>query len=439
MSFRTRLALLSAAAVALSIALASAVVYVAEREELNDQLNGALRRRAADVAHELFVPGEAPIAPPPFGGAGGYAQIVTADGQVRHLGREGPFLEASRSATDVAAGLRGSFFQDIYVDGTHVRVYTMPLEGGRALQVARALDEIDQHLRDQALTLLAVAVGGMALAALLGWMVARSALAPVARLTAAAERVSKTTELAERIPVAGKDEIARLVTAFNAMLEALDSSLRAQRQLVADASHELRTPLTSLQTNIEVLATSTDLPDTERRELLEDIMTETRSLRALIADVIDLARDERALETEELRLDVLVERCVRKAERRFDHVRFEAGLAPHVIQADESQVERALDNLLDNAAKWTASGKPVEIVLCDHELSIRDHGPGINPEHLPHVFDRFYRAPAARGTPGSGLGLAIVRKVADAHGWKVEAENRPDGGACFRISIPSDS
>jgi two-component system sensor histidine kinase MprB len=439
MSLRARLALLSAAAVALSIALASAVAYIAERRELNDQINDALRERAADVAHELFVPGDAPIAPPPFGAPGGYAQIVTADGQVRHLGRDGPFLEASDAATEVAAGLRGSFFQDVQVDGTHVRVYTMPLEGGRALQVARPLDEIDQHLRDQALTLLAVALGGMVLAALLGWMVARSALAPVARLTQAAERVSKTAHLGERIPVSGKDELARLVTAFNAMLQALESSLRAQRQLVADASHELRTPVTSLQTNVEVLARSKDLPPHERSELVEDIMRETRNLRDVITDVIDLARDEQAPQTEELRLDVLVERCVRKAERRFEDVKFETRLEPLVIQADESQVDRALYNMLDNAAKWTASGKPVEIVLCDHELSIRDHGPGIEPEHLPRVFDRFYRAPAARATPGSGLGLAIVRKVVDAHGWTVEAENRPDGGACFRISITQDS
>ncbi len=439
MSFRTRLALLSAASVLLAIALASGVIYFAERKELNDQLNDALRQRAAEIAHDIFVPGEARITPPPFGGAGGYAQIVMADGKVRHLGSEGPFLEASDSVTEVAAGLRGSFFQDVYVDGTHVRVYTMPFAGGRALQVARPLDEIDRHLHDLVLTLLAVACGGVALAAVLGWLVARSALAPIGRLTETAERVSSTAEIGERIPVAGRDELSRLVMAFNAMLEALRSSLEAQRQLVADTSHELRTPLTSLQTNIEVLAGAKDLPENERRELLKDVMEEMRSLRVLITDVIELARDEQLPEPEELKLDSLVEKCVRKAERRFDHVTFEARLEPLVIQADQSQVERALDNLLDNAAKWSPREKSVDIALWGRELSIRDHGPGIDLQDLPHVFDRFYRAPAARRTPGSGLGLAIVRKVVDAHGWKIEAGNASDGGACFRISITPDS
>ncbi|MGH2498558.1 MAG: HAMP domain-containing sensor histidine kinase [Candidatus Limnocylindria bacterium] len=441
MSLRTKLAIATAAAVALSVALASVVILLAERAAVDDQLARALRDRAAEVSRQLSGPGIFPPGPPfrapIFGAPAGYVQVVTAQGEVQYhyFGGE-PFVQPSADAVEVAAGTRGSYFEDVFAEGSHVRVYTTPLEGGRALQVARPLDEFDQHLRQVAVILLVVTLGGVVLGAALGSVVARTGLAPVSRLTEAAERVARTRRPDERIAVSGGDELGRLGAAFNEMLRAIEISMATQRQLVIDVSHELRTPLTSLQANAEVLARSTALPDTERRELLEDVRAELRDLRALVDDVIELARDEESpAELEDVRLDLLVSRSVERARRHAGHLTFEARLAPCPVKGDPVQLERAVDNLLDNAVKWSPSGGLVEISLSESELIVRDHGPGIAPDVLPHVFDRFYRARSAAAMPGSGLGLSIVRKVVDRHGWTVSADNAPDGGARIRLLV----
>jgi two-component system sensor histidine kinase MprB len=213
------------------------------------------------------------------------------------------------------------------------------------------------------------------------------------------------------------------------MLRALEESTRAQRQLVADASHELRTPLTSLRTNIEVLASERTLPPGERERLLNDVVEQLGEMTTLIAELIDLARgDEHATEREEVRLDLLTADAVERARRNRPAVTFTTDLQESVVHGVPANIERAVANLLDNAAKFSAPGGKVEVRVDDGAVTVRDHGPGIAEEDLPYVFDRFYRAPAARGLPGSGLGLAIVRQVAEAHGGAVVAERAEGGG-----------
>jgi two-component system sensor histidine kinase MprB len=231
---------------------------------------------------------------------------------------------------------------------------------------------------------------------------------------------------------------------FNTMLDtlegsrrALDDSVHAQRQLVADASHELRTPVTALRTNIEVLLAGEELPDEDRRRLLEDVRTETEELGALITDVIELARgDEAPAEVEEVQLDALVAEAVHRASRRRPASAFEAELEPTVVEGLPERLGRAVDNLLDNAAKYSADGAPVEVGLRAGVLTVRDHGPGIPAADRPHVFARFYRGSGARGRPGSGLGLAIVRQVAETHGGTIAVEEAPGGGARFELRLP---
>jgi two-component system sensor histidine kinase MprB len=245
--------------------------------------------------------------------------------------------------------------------------------------------------------------------------------------------VTETRDLSRRIRVGSRDELGRLATAFNAMLEALDASLRQQRQLVADASHELRTPLSSLRTNIEVLIGGKKLPEDERQKLLADVTGQVEELSTLVAALVELDPDE-PLELEDVRLDELVAAAVDRARLHAPGVEFRERLSESVISASPFQVDRAVANLLDNAAKWSDT---VDVGVDDHTVTVRDHGPGIAPEDLPHVFDRFYRAAAARKLPGSGLGLAIVKQVADSHGGAVTAENAPDGGALFRLRLGS--
>jgi two-component system sensor histidine kinase MprB len=277
--------------------------------------------------------------------------------------------------------------------------------------------------------LILIAGGGIAIAAGLGLLVARAALAPVRRLTTATETVTETGDLSQRIEATGNDELTRLATSFNAMLAALEESTRSQRQLVADASHELRTPLTSLRTNIEVLASDRTLPPGERERLLNDVVEQLGEMTTLIAELIDLARGEQHVsELEEVRLDLLAADAVERARRNQPKVTFVTNLQESTVHGVPATIERAVANLLDNAAKWSPPGGDVEVGVEDGTVTVRDHGPGIDDEDLPYVFDRFYRARAARGLPGSGLGLAIVRQVAQAHGGTVVAEHAEGGG-----------
>jgi two-component system sensor histidine kinase MprB len=312
---------------------------------------------------------------------------------------------------------------------------TFPVSGG-AVQIVRPLTEVDHTLSRVETWLVLIAGGGIAIAAALGLVVARAALTPVRRLTAATETVTETGDLSQRIEATGNDELTRLATSFNAMLAALEESTRAQRQLVADASHELRTPLTSLRTNIEVLASARTLPPGERERLLSDVIEQLGEMTTLIAELIDLARGEQHVtEPEEVRLDLLAAGAVERARRNRPKVTFVTDFEESTVHGVPSTIERAVANLLDNAAKWSPSGGDVEVGVHAGTLTVRDHGPGIADEDLPYVFDRFYRARAARGLPGSGLGLAIVRQVAKAHGGTVVAEHADGGGTRVVLSL----
>jgi two-component system sensor histidine kinase MprB len=320
----------------------------------------------------------------------------------------------------------------------YIRRLTDGTSGGMAVQGITTLEHVDKTLGRLAIALLLVSLGGIALAVWLGWLVARAALRPVRTLTSAAEHVARTRDLSRRIEADGTDELSRLGASFNTMLEALDESQRAQRQLVADASHELRTPLTSLRTNMEVLTEVDVLPRRDRERLLKDVVAQLDELTVLVTDLVDLARGDEPVEiTQDVRLDLLVEEAVQRAQRHAGDRRFTTDLQPSLVLGVPGRLDRAVTNLLDNAAKWSPPGGEIEVAVRDGEVSVRDHGPGIDEADLPFVFDRFYRAPIARGLPGSGLGLAIVRQVAMSHGGQVVAERAEGGGALMRLRIPS--
>jgi two-component system sensor histidine kinase MprB len=220
------------------------------------------------------------------------------------------------------------------------------------------------------------------------------------------------------------------------MLGALEDSARAQRQLVSDASHELRTPLTSLRTNIEVLSRNELLPPEDREQLLGDVTEQLVEMTALIAELVELARGDQApAEPEDVRLDLAAAEAIERTCRNRPGIEFKPELEESVVRGVPHTIERAISNLLDNAAKWSPPGGEIEVTVRDGEVVVRDHGPGIDEQDLPFVFDRFYRAQAARGMPGSGLGLAIVRQVAEAHGGTVTAEPAEGGGTRMRLSL----
>jgi two-component system, OmpR family, sensor histidine kinase MprB len=439
MSFRARIAVAAAAAVALAVVLASILVFLVVRSQLRAPIDDALEARAhriGEIPVDVFKTpvGEAYIELRPlFGEPGWLVQLVKADGTPVRPEFYEVGLPVTAPAVAVARGEAGGYYSDTTVEGTHLRVLTFPYGPGYAVQVARPLTEVDESLRKIGIFLLLIAGTGVAAAAGLGFVVARAALAPVKRLTETAETVTATGDLSQRIDIGGRDELSRLAASFNSMLGALEESTRAQRQLVADASHELRTPLTSLRTNIEVLASDRALPPEERGRLLSDVVEQLGEMTTLISELIELARaEQQTAHPENVRLDLVAGEALERARRNRPGIRFTADLEETVVQGVPATLERAIGNLLDNAAKWSPSGGEVHVEVKNGQVTVRDHGPGISEEDLPYVFDRFYRARSARGLPGSGLGLAIVRHVAEAHGGEVVAE-RADGGGTRMI------
>jgi two-component system, OmpR family, sensor histidine kinase MprB len=433
MTLRARLTLVAAGVVAVVVALACATTYFVMRHELYSQVDTQLTEHAHNPTnnYEGFNPFQQD-----------FVAIVLPDGQRTSESDPVP-IDADIRA--VAAGHRRGFFRTTTLKavqtstGRHLvlsaRERVLPVAGG-AVVVARDIDYIDHDLDRLRFILILVSLGGILIAAAAGALVSGATLAPVRRLTDAAERIAETGEPSERVPEGGRDELASLGASFNTMLASLEDSLETQRRFVADASHEMRTPLTSLQTNIDVLRGDIELGPEQRRRLLDDLHRESQEMRALIAGLLELARGGAPMEKEEFQFDELVEDAVDRARTRFPAVRWEAnGLEPTIVDGYRDRMERAVWNLLENAGKWSGEGGSVEVALAGGDFCVRDHGPGFSDEDRPLVFDRFYRSAAARAMPGAGLGLAIVREVAEAHGGTVEAENAAGGGAIVRLSL----
>ena len=456
MALRHRLTLLAAATVGVTVVLVATIAYFVLRSELRSQIDEGLTAQYVQVQRiaARFGPGPAlglrvPAPSAREGGPSGPIQLLTEEGTVVFRDDDSDVLvpvdERDRA---VAGGVRRIVLRDVEsADGIHLRVLTVQIAGGGAIQLARSLESVDKTLGRLRLVLIMLCAGATLLAAFFGRLFGRQVIQPVTELTAAAEHITLTDDLGRRIEVRSDDEVGEMAQRFNAMLDALENSRRAlddsvhsQRQLVADASHELRTPVTSLRTNIEVLLSEGgELKREDRRRLLEDVRAETEELTALITDVIELARgDEPLAGVDDVQLDDVVAEAVARARRRRPATTFDATLEPTLVMGLPERLGRAVDNLLDNAAKHTPEGTVVEVVLRDGELTVRDHGPGIPAADRPHVFDRFYRGADARGRPGSGLGLAIVRQVAEAHGGSIAVEEAPGGGALFRLTLPRE-
>jgi two-component system sensor histidine kinase MprB len=449
MALRHRLTLLAASTVGVTVVLVSLVAFLVLRNELRGQVDDALAAQYAQVAGSADRSGFGPRlrfpAPPARGGApSGPVQLLDSAGDVLLRARSDLLVPVDDDDRAVAAGRHSALLRDTRADGVHLRVLTVAVADGGAIQVARSLRNVDATLGRLRIVLALLCAAGTLLAAVLGRIFGRQVIQPVTDLTAAAEHITQTEDLARRIDVPGDDEVGRMAQRFNTMLDtlegsrrALDDSVHAQRQLVADASHELRTPVTALRTNIEVLLAEGELPEDDRRRLLEDVRTETEELSALITDVIELARgDQPPAGVEEVQLDVLVAEAVQRARRRRPAATFTAELEPMVVEGAPDRLGRAVDNLLDNAAKYSPDGTVIEVAVRAGALAVRDHGPGIPAADRPHVFDRFYRGSGARGRPGSGLGLAIVRQVAETHGGTIAVDEAPGGGALFTLRLP---
>ena len=468
MNLRSRMGLAGALVVACTLGVIAPVLYRAESGIVATQFDASLASTAQltttpefsiELKQSVGKSGETALAPHLFGGA------LVQFNDAPTLGEGAPGLPAlDAHDLSVFEGSAPSFTADIDYGGTVYRMYTTriafsvpPTEPGRPfttgytlVRVARELSEETAPLHRLATLMIVLACCGALAAMLFLALLTGRILRPVRRLTVAVEHVTATGDLSADLGSRRRatDELGRLAASFTVMMRALDDSLQAQRRLVADASHELRTPLTSLTTNLDLLDEISATPDPLTPELVRDARVQAHELRALVNDLIDLARfaDVEA-HVEDTRLDLLAQRVVKRtgdlATARSRGIGFEPQLEECLVLVDPDAVHRAIANLLDNAVKWSPNGGTIRVELRatgdgHAELGVRDQGPGIPPEDLPFVFDRFYRSPTARALPGSGLGLAIVRQIAEQHHGTVLAR-ACSPGAHILLRLPLSS
>jgi two-component system sensor histidine kinase MprB len=443
-SLAGRVTLLTTLAVAGSIAVIAIGLYFVVRIQLQANMDESLLKRASSAAANT-----ASIQDARTGAAFPTWVLNAGDIQVAEVHDAhnywsptlGTFPRPGYPEEAVAKGEAKQSVRTVSTKTGVFRAVTVPIPNSdSALMLAQSLEPQQAMYKRLGLVVLFFGAAGVVAAAIAGWVVAAGGLRPVRRLTASVDRVATTEDLTP-LPVEGDDEIAQLATSFNRMLSALSASRDRQRQLVADASHELRTPLTSLRTNVELLTQAdASITGEQRAELLGDIHAQIEELTNLIGDLVELARDAPAEPTlETVDLAEVVDRALSRVRLRAPSVTFTEELAPWWVMADASSLERAITNLLDNAAKWSPESGTVHIGLRDGELTVDDEGPGIAEDDIPYIFDRFYRSTEARSMPGSGLGLAIVRQVAERTGGSVSAARSPHGGARMIMRLPGSA
>ncbi|MEV1064721.1 HAMP domain-containing sensor histidine kinase [Streptomyces sp. NPDC050263] len=456
---RARLSMLVAAAVAFAVAAVSVTCWFIVQGKLYEQVNNDLRRgmRAPEQMINQALNTCSETQQSDNGGyRNNYIQVVKEDGTVCVLDASLGKVKVTQSDRD---DIKNGQTDKLYFrngtdeDGDPVRVMLQPLatttvtgEAGPnvGLVVAVSLKSTQSTLNDLALILLLVSGIGVIGAGAAGLAVARAGLRPVDKLTEAVEHVARTEDLSVRIPVEddSEDEIARLSRSFNSMTSSLANSRELQQQLIADAGHELRTPLTSLRTNIELLTRSEEtgrpLPEADRKALLASVKAQMTELAALIGDLQELSRSEgqRGERVQVVSLEDTVESALRRARLRGPELTITASLEAWYTRAEPAALERAVVNILDNAVKFSPEGGVIDVRLTGGVLTVRDHGPGIPTEELPHVFDRFWRSPSARALPGSGLGLSIVARTVEQAGGQVTLAHADGGGTVATVRLP---
>jgi two-component system sensor histidine kinase MprB len=437
-SLASRVTLLTTMAVGLAVTIVALGAFITVRMQLQSSLDDSLVTRAQKASAKLDqIPNYAASA---FllGASDVRVGFMQYDGTASFLDT-GDVIRLDQHELAVATGDSDQSLRTVRAGGVDYRVVAVPIAGqpGVALVIAQTLEPQEHVLTKLGLVTLLFGLAGIITAGVAGWAVARNGLRPVRRLTAVAEDIARTERLAP-IQVEGDDEIARLATAFNQMLASLAASRDRQRRLVADAGHELRTPLTSLRTNIDLLTQAgSSLPDDARAELLTDVRAQLEELTNLVGDLVELARDEpipAVIGTVELH--EVLDQAVARVRRRAPSLSFVIAADPWYVEGDSPAIERALTNLLDNAAKWSPPSGTVTVALHGGVITVDDQGTGIAEADLPHVFERFYRSDVSRAMPGSGLGLSIVAQVAERHAGTIEAGRSPTGGTRMTFRLP---
>jgi signal transduction histidine kinase len=454
---RLRLALLNAIVLAGAILALGMLTYALEARSLLDDLDESLHTQAGNLTTVYQARATLPprtrerVIPQPsvFSGPTFLVQVLGTDGSVleRSAALAGSTLPV-KEQTLLRAGEGAEVFESVLLDRQQMRVFTTAMVSDEEflgyLQVARPLQPPLDALATLRTTLLGAGAMLLVVSMFVAWLLAGYSLRPIGRITQAARAVALSGRLDSRLtPVATRDELARLVETFNAMMDRLEGAFTAQRRFVADASHELRTPLTTIRGNLELLRRSGAVRDPEMGDALEDVIGETERMARLVQGLLALARADagQKLELQPIQLDELAHSVYREVQLLAGGVAIRLSrVDPVEVIGDADALKQLLLILAENGVKYTPPGGAVTLSVVydqsDVVLSVQDTGPGIPPDVKPHIFERFYRAPTARSQGGTGLGLAIAQWIASEHGVQIVAESEPGSGTTFSVRMP---
>ena len=447
MSIRLQLAI-SHALLAVSVFfLVGGVIYVVFERAVRSEVDESLSNRATLVRNTILTAGDAQALPPPAGGTG-RVRIFTPGGE----------LLADAPSTEIEYVLDPQTFQSAFQNGT--RYTTIEFNGGNRrvgyhpvmvnesitmiIEVSESLEPTERALWLARLMYLIAGILALPAGLLAGWWMARQALIPVNRLTAAVATLAATGEFGQRVPEpGGHDEIGQLARTFNDILERLTVVLDRQQTLVADTSHELRNPLMVVRGNLDLLVH--DLPADQRLEAINEAREEVDRMARLVGDLLFLADADTqgSIHRSNVELDEVLAEIVQDAQMvNPDHVIDLNANDPVLVMGDEQRLRQLIWNLVENAIRYTPAGGKINLALRRRsrvaEILVSDTGIGIPEEHLPHIFDRFYRVDRGRSRAlgGTGLGLSIVRQVAETHGGHVRVRSIPGIGSTFTVYLP---
>lgn len=443
-SMRTNVALM----LAVIATIASGAAGVASYNSTSDSLNREIDRSvissvesAATRARRIAPPAGANNRPPATSAQGGPPSTGPVEVARVSLDDAGETITVATielpSADLPIADPDRVALRTLSVGGESYRVGTLAIGPNEIVLGVRNTAESSRVLSRLRTKILLGTLAVVLVGAALGWMIAERISRRLRRLAAAAEQIGRTGDLTHAVPVEGRDEAAVLAVTLNNTIGALRSSQAQQRRLIQDAGHELRTPLTSLTTNIAMLKKFDGLAPDQRQGLVDDLESEARELVDLANELVELATDQHQLE-QQSRVDLraVADAVAERLSRRYSRTITVSGESA-LVWAPRQGLERAVVNLVGNAAKFDTTSGPIEIRVTEQALSVLDRGPGIDPREHALVFDRFYRSDAARSAPGSGLGLAIVADIVSRAGGRTFVRNRPGGGAEVGFTLPA--
>lgn len=457
MSVRLRLTLLYSAILALTLIISAVLVYATfSRLSLNVYKDALVDETRLIVNSAEFSVDEVVLPTGRFAAPETFVQTRTPSGDIidrtRNLNEfvlplNADGLRSVQSGEDIVA--------EMTTEAGRLLVYTRGILSDGDLiaivQVARSLADHDQALATLRRTLI-LGLSAITLAAFgIGWLLAGTVLRPINRIAQTARDIGTSRDFSRRVHYIGPpDELGHLTSTFNTMLGELqeafsqeERALRAQRRFSADASHELRTPLTTVRGNIELLLREPPISESDRVEVITDIMAESERLIRLINGLLVLERTdaEWPVESEDIEIRPVIEEVVRQAQR-IDPERVITidGVQDARIAGNRDAFKQILLILIDNALKYSPADGPIEVSAALERsrvrIRVRDFGPGIDPAFLPHIFERFYRGESVRSGEGTGLGLAIARALVESQRGEIAVESQLGRGAVFIVSLP---